>query len=108
MAAMYRDPSSSMAQTITRLESEVCDLRALGARRREHKLIVVSLLSVLFGVFAGVACFDARQRESWLETQLRIRQEHANRCVEHPTERTLDDDPAAAITVTIDSRSSER
>jgi hypothetical protein len=76
---MYRDPSSSMEQTIARLEAEIRDLRALGGRRREQRLIVATLLSVVFGLFALIACVDAREHETWIE---RLQQDETNRCTE--------------------------
>jgi hypothetical protein len=79
---MYRDPSSSMEQTIARLEAEIRDLRALGGRRREQRLIVTTLLSVVFGLFALIACVDAREHETWIE---RLHQDETNRCAERLT-----------------------
>jgi hypothetical protein len=79
---MYRDPSSSMEQTIERLEAEIRDLRALGGRRREQRLIVTTLLSVVFGLFSLIACVDAREHETWIE---RLHQDETNRCAERLT-----------------------
>jgi hypothetical protein len=76
---MYRDPSSSMEQTIARLEAEIRDLRALGGRRREQRLIATTLLSVVFGIFALIACVDARERETWIE---QLHEDQTNRCAE--------------------------
>jgi hypothetical protein len=76
---MYRDPSSSMAQTIERLEAEIRDLRLLGGGKREQRLIVTTLLSVLVALAALIACFDARQRTSWVEAQARAHFDEAGR-----------------------------
>jgi hypothetical protein len=76
---MYRDPSSSMEQTIARLEAEIRDLRSLGGRRREQRLVATTLLSVVFGVFALLACVDARERETWVE---QVHQDQTTRCAE--------------------------
>jgi hypothetical protein len=82
---MYRDPSSSMEQTIARLEAEIRDLRSLGGRRREQRLIATTLLSVVFGIFALIACVDARERETWIE---QLHQDQTNRCAERLIECT--------------------
>src|ERR1700761_5661300 len=79
---MYRDPSSTHELTIARLEAEIRDLQALGGRRREQRLIVATLLSVVFGVFALVACVDARERETFI---LQLHEAQANQCVERLT-----------------------
>jgi hypothetical protein len=76
---MYRDPSSSMAQTIERLEAEIRDLRLLGGGKREQRLIVATLLSLLVALSALIACFDARQRASWVENQARAHFEDPGR-----------------------------
>ena len=76
---MYRDPSSSMAQTIARLEAEIRDLRLLGGGKREQRLIITTLLSVLVALSALIACFDARQRASWVENQARAHIEESAR-----------------------------
>lgn len=71
-----------MAETIARLEAEIGDLRALGGRRREQRLIAMSLLCVLFAVVALIACADARERRSFIERQARTRADQTNRCAE--------------------------
>jgi hypothetical protein len=76
---MYRDPSSSMAQTIERLEAEIRDLRLLGGGKREQRLIVTTLLSVLVALSALIACVDARERASWVENQARTHFEESAR-----------------------------
>jgi len=82
---MYRDPSTSMEQTIARLEAEIRDLRCLGGRRREQRLIATTLLSVVFGVFSLIACIDARERETWIE---QMHQDETTRCAERLLECT--------------------
>ena len=79
---MYRDPSSTHELTIARLEAEIRDLQALGGRRREQRLIVATLLSVVFGVFALVACVDARERETFIR---QLHEDETNRCAERLT-----------------------
>ena len=68
-----------MEQTIARLEAEIRDLRSLGGRRREQRLVATTLLSVVFGIFALIACVDARERETWIE---QVRQDQTNQCAE--------------------------
>jgi hypothetical protein len=68
-----------MAQTIERLEAEIRDLRLLGGGRREQRLIVMTLLSVLVAVFAVIACVDARQHTSFIESQVRAHQDDPGR-----------------------------
>ncbi len=70
-----------MAQTIERLEAEIRDLRLLGGGRREQRLIVMTLLSMLVAVFSVIACVDARQHASFVESQARAH-------VDEPSQRS--------------------
>jgi hypothetical protein len=82
---MYRDPSSSMAQTIERLEAEIRDLRLLGGGRREQRLIVMTLLSLLVAVFSVIACVDAREHTTFVESQARAHfEDPGGRCPPAP------------------------
>ncbi|MDP9001405.1 MAG: hypothetical protein M3O46_14990 [Myxococcota bacterium] len=53
---MHRDPSFSFAETIARLEAEVCELRSLGGRRRERRLVVTAIVCMLVAIHMLLTC----------------------------------------------------
>jgi hypothetical protein len=53
---MYRDPSLSLSETIARLEAEVLELRALGGKRRERRLVIATVISMIVAVHAVIGC----------------------------------------------------
>jgi hypothetical protein len=57
---MYRDPSLSLAETIARLEAEVVELRALGGKRRERRLVMTTVISMVVAVHAVMACLATK------------------------------------------------
>jgi hypothetical protein len=82
---MYRDDASSMAGTIARLEAELADYRALGARRRQGVLIGVSVVSTVVAVIACVMLrSEARATEylseSLAETRAQLAAAKAQEC----------------------------
>jgi hypothetical protein len=64
---MYRDPSLSLTQTIARLEAEVLELRALGGKRRERRLVIATVISMIVAVHAAIACVATRVQAERLE-----------------------------------------
>ena len=57
---MYRDPSVSLTETIARLEAEVVELRALGGKRRERRLLMTAVISMIVAVHAVIGCIATR------------------------------------------------
>jgi hypothetical protein len=53
---MHRDPSFSMAETIQRLEAEVRELQSLGGKRRERRLVLTTVVSMIIATHAVIAC----------------------------------------------------
>ncbi|MBV9945293.1 MAG: hypothetical protein JOZ69_00405 [Myxococcales bacterium] len=53
---MYRDESLSLEETIARLEAEVCELRALGSKQRERRLVVTAVVGLMIAIHAVIAC----------------------------------------------------
>lgn len=53
---MHRDPSFSFAETIARLEAEVCELRSLGGKRRARRLVVTAIVCMLVAIHTVVTC----------------------------------------------------
>lgn len=53
---MHRDPSFSLAETIARLEAEVCELRSLGGKRRERRLVFTTVVCMLVAIHAVLGC----------------------------------------------------
>ena len=53
---MHRDPSLTFSETIARLEAEISELRALGGKRRERRLVAMTVISMVIGVHAALAC----------------------------------------------------
>jgi hypothetical protein len=53
---MYRDASLSLEETIARLEAEVCELRALGGKQRERRLVVTAVVGLMIAIHAIIAC----------------------------------------------------
>jgi hypothetical protein len=67
---MYRDDASSMARTIARLEAELADYRALGARRRQRILIGVSVVSTVVAVIACLMLRSEAMETEYLNERL--------------------------------------
>jgi hypothetical protein len=59
---MYRDPHETFASNVERLETELCELRALRARPRprERVLWAITSLSVVGAILAVAACASSR------------------------------------------------
>jgi hypothetical protein len=64
---MYRDPSSSLAETIARLEAEVLELRALGGKRRERRLVAATVVSMIIAIHAVIGCVATKVQADRLE-----------------------------------------
>jgi hypothetical protein len=64
---MYRDPSSSLAETVARLEAELCELRALGGERRERRLVATTVVSMIIAIHAVIGCVATKVQADRLE-----------------------------------------
>jgi len=64
---MYRDPSLSLTETISRLEAEVLELRALGGKRRERRLVTATIISMIVAVHAAIGCVATKVQAERLE-----------------------------------------
>ncbi|HZU85549.1 MAG TPA: hypothetical protein VE987_21615 [Polyangiaceae bacterium] len=53
---MYRDASLSLEETIARLEAEVRELRALGGKQRERRLVVTAIVCMMIAIHAIIGC----------------------------------------------------
>jgi hypothetical protein len=68
---MYRDASFSFEEKIARLEAEISELRALGGKRRERRLVVAMVTSMIIAIHAAIGCVttkvqaDRLQRDAW-------------------------------------------
>jgi hypothetical protein len=57
---MHRDPSFSFGETIARLEAEVQQLRALGGKRRERRLVIATVVSMTIAIHSMIGCVATR------------------------------------------------
>lgn len=57
---MYRDAGLSLEDTIARLEAEIRELRAVGGKRRERKLVLTAVVSMMIAVHAVIGCVVTR------------------------------------------------
>ena len=64
---MYRDPSLSLTETIARLEAEIVELRALGGKRRERRLVMTAVISMIVAVHAAIGCVATKVQADRLE-----------------------------------------
>jgi hypothetical protein len=64
---MYRDPSLSLAETVARLEAELCELRALGGERRERRLVATTVVSMIIAIHAVIGCVATKVQADRLE-----------------------------------------
>jgi hypothetical protein len=64
---MYRDPSLSLTETIARLEAEVVELRALGGKRRERRLVITTVVSMIVAVHAAIGCVATKVQADRLQ-----------------------------------------
>jgi hypothetical protein len=73
---MHRDPSLTFSETIARLETEICELRALGGKRRERRLVAAAVLSMIVAFHAVLACVVMKVRVDRLagDTSKRLEQ----------------------------------
>jgi hypothetical protein len=53
---MYRDASSFLEQRIAELEAEVLQLRALGGKRRQRRLVATAVVSMIIATHTAIAC----------------------------------------------------
>ena len=53
---MHRDPSLTFSETVARLEAEISELRALGGKRRERRLVAMTVISMVIGFHAVLGC----------------------------------------------------
>jgi hypothetical protein len=64
---MYRDASLSFEETIARLEAEVRELRALGGKQRERRLVVTAVVSMMIAIHAVIGCLATRVQADRLQ-----------------------------------------
>jgi hypothetical protein len=64
---MYRDKSASLEQRIAELEAEVFELRALGGKRRQRRLVLTAVVSMIIATHAAIGCVATKVQADRLQ-----------------------------------------
>ena len=59
---MHRDPTATFSETIARLEAEICELRAIGTKRRQRRLVATTVISMVVAFHAVLGCVATKVR----------------------------------------------